>query len=292
VKWPELVAANVDAGTNVDLVVSTQAGFALLIGDGAGHFTLGTQKSVVSTAVGGAHVAVCDVNGNGTADVVVNTGTELDIFPGNGTGGFGIAFVVTPSSMAFAQVGCADLDSDGKMDLVVPGGGRSTLVLRGNGNFTFKPEEYYASNGVSTPPLLTDLTGDGHLDIVQDQDGTSVLVNDGTGHFLPSTTIKSAWSWSTTSGGRRHALAAADMDGDGKRDIIQSGGAGTFGLLLGNGDGTFPFQVGYTQGYTSMISGVADVNGDGHPDVLSLLSEGYNGGSVSVALSTPLTGCY
>ena len=73
------------------------------------------------------------------------------------------------------------------------------------------------------------------------------------------------------------SVALADVNGDGKPDLIvanicvSSGscGNGTVSVLLGNGDGTFKTAVSYSSGgyYASAVA-VADVNGDGIPDLL------------------------
>jgi hypothetical protein len=70
-------------------------------------------------------------------------------------------------------------------------------------------------------------------------------------------------------------LLIADVNGDGKPDVIvinradQNYGDGTVGVLLGNGDGTLqPVQTYHTGGYFATAGTVADVNGDGKPDVV------------------------
>jgi hypothetical protein len=71
------------------------------------------------------------------------------------------------------------------------------------------------------------------------------------------------------------SVAVADVNGDGKPDLLvanysdSSGLNPTVGVLLGNGDGTFQASVTYSSGgYGALSVTVADVNGDGKPDVL------------------------
>ena len=78
-------------------------------------------------------------------------------------------------------------------------------------------------------------------------------------------------------------VAVADVDGDGKPDVLVANicvsinnfsdclpQTGSVGVLLGNGDGTFRATQAYTTGGTYTYSvAVADVNGDGKPDLIA-----------------------
>jgi hypothetical protein len=72
------------------------------------------------------------------------------------------------------------------------------------------------------------------------------------------------------SGGSPYSSVVADVNGDGKLDLIvanyysesQCGPNGSVGVLLGNGDGTFQAAVCYSSGGIEATSvAVADVNG-------------------------------
>src|SRR5208283_4389884 len=96
--------------------------------------------------------------------------------------------------------------------------------------------------------------------------------------------------------GISNSIAEADVNGDGKPDLLVADEyaignccGGAVGVLLGNGDGTFQTAVNYSSGgYAAASIAVADVNGDGKPDLLAAnqcaTSSNCNNGSVAVLL--------
>jgi hypothetical protein len=98
-----------------------------------------------------------------------------------------------------------------------------------------------------------------------------VLLGKGDGTFQPVVTYQSGM------GGNGTSAQVADVDSDGNPDLIvtdqDAGGNGNnqglVGVLLGNGNGTFQAAVTYnTGGFLTNSVAVADVNGDGRPDLL------------------------
>ena len=104
-------------------------------------------------------------------------------------------------------------------------------------------------------------------------------------------------------GGGTESLAIGDVNGDGIPDVViveeclrlRPGdevceGTGQVNVILGNGDGTFQKTVFYSSaGYYGSGIAVADVNGDGRPDLLVANAEAseseYSNGSVAVLLN-------
>jgi VCBS repeat protein len=92
-----------------------------------------------------------------------------------------------------------------------------------------------------------------------------------------------------------------DVNDDGKSDVLVGNfcvsasnfASGTVNVLLGNGDGTFHAAVGYNSGAQGTVSvAVADVNGDGKPDLIVAnfcASNTCTKGSVGVLLSKSTT---
>lgn len=93
--------------------------------------------------------------------------------------------------------------------------------------------------------------------------------------FLPAVT------YSSGEGGNPTSVVVADLNGDGKPDIVVTNECassctygGAVGVLLGNGDGTFQSVTTYLTGVDEYSVAVADVNRDGHPDLVVADSKG------------------
>jgi microcystin-dependent protein len=289
---PDLV---VSYGINYNNVLGV-AGVSVLLGNGDGTF-----RPEQTYQFGNEYVSVvADVNGDGKPDLVTLDGggsySTVSVLLGNGDGTF-----QNPQPVAlgdFGPVAVADVNGDGKADLVtpnhgVPGSpGNTVSVLLGNGDGTFQlpqTRQTFPVGAFPTSVAVVDLNGDSIPDIVtaNRDDGTvSVLLGNGDGTFQKQRTFAAG---SSASGGP-FSVAVADVNGDGKPDIItaNSDGSGypyhpgTVSVLLGNGDGTFQPQQTFPVNVHNLIAplAVADVNGDGKPDIItdsySYHSHGYN----------------
>ena len=169
----------------------------------------------------------------------------------------------------------ADVNHDGHPDVVVANSGSGTVgVLIGKGDGTFLPAVLYDSGGFTAVSIVaSDLNGDGRPDLVVATCAASgsncinalvgVLLGNGDGTFQPVVTY-------STGRDAAIAVAVADLNGDGKADVIVSNNHGAFGLgvLLGNGDGTFQPVVTTSFNGLAFSIATADVNGDGKSDIV------------------------
>ncbi len=287
-----VAVADLNGDAKLDLVVAEPDSqtVGVLFGNGDGTF----QPEVeISLPVVPLAVAIADLNGDGHPDLLVGvaaTEAHLNYFAAllnNGSGQFGSPIYApnpTPNQFVDAdEFSVADVNGDGIPDVLVTGANAEGTVVQmylGQGNGTFTAGELVdESNALRdvTNAVLVDVNGDGCADVV-DVD-TIALV-----HIFPGD-CKGDFDQTNFQvygvGDIGFGLAVADLNGDGRPDIIvggvQGGPGGGFGTETGDtvtvrfstGNGDFgPAQV--YRGDPGMFAlMVADLHGNGHPDVIT-----------------------
>lgn len=283
---------------------------AVLLSKGDGTFAdpvfLNLNGTILDYSM--SSVALGDVNGDGTLDIVATTlggyydAPAIITLLGNKDGSFQPA-VTQPfgSSYTFAGVSLADFNGDGKLDLFISDDGvlgttlPSSSIIFGDNSGQFNTSNAInVTNGLSLRKVLVgDLNGDGKPDLAlvsagvrsgysltTTNRGLIVYLNNGNGTFTAGNTYE------TGSLGGDGLLA--DVNGDGNLDAVftvdypqdvastTSSGAQ---LLLGKGDGTFGTPTNLTLPPSVSLLAAGDLNGAG---VLDLVSFSYTIGPLTI----------
>jgi hypothetical protein len=284
----------IQPGQTVLLLVSgegTSAGdFHLQITNLDQFATPDSTSLLFPAGAGPSSETVGDLNGDGYPDMVVANALSntVSVLLNNGDGTFqaprqyavGSFKVPNPSGGVDTlndfrrQVVLADLTHNGILDIVVTNFDSGDVsVLLGNGDGTFQPQRRFDATSAPFGAAVGDVNGDGIPDIVAIDSQVSgdstiaVLLGGGDGTFRPELTFPAGKVGSYP----LSTVALADLTGNGKLDLIISGGnAFSAEVFLGNGDGTFQLPgVSYPAGRLSAGLAVADITGDGIPDIIT-----------------------
>jgi len=281
------LAADLNGDGVTDLAVGNlpDGGLSVFLSRGDGTFD---PERTYPTGAGPATILDGDLDGDGLRDlVVVNEGLYYPTTPGGvsillGIGGglFGATGDV-PAGPAPASGVIGEFNGDGRTDLAVVNrdtsgtGNGQVLILLGDGRGGFAPGTVLTAGIASWQIAAADFDADGHEDLAVANLGpfvcsdpckgdVSLFLGAGDGSFAPGARV--------TTGGAPVRIVVADVNRDGRPDLVTANASEDIGVLLGNGDGTFapPLRFGMA-GYPYAF-GVADLDGDGLPD-LSVTSD-------------------
>ena len=227
-------------------------------------------------------VRIANLTGNGLPGVISNSAAWVD----TGNGWTSSSTWDSPVSFTTGNGGdsgyrVVDVNNNGLDDIISCSG---SYINTGSGwvsSTTWNTPVCFASNGVSTGAIVVDVNGDGLPDIIQ---GSS----SGTAAYAAWINTGSGWATSTVwappvpfvaSAGLDSGTRIADVNGDGLPDIIQgyadASGTAHYASYLNTGNGwatstvwnppaPFIANAGWDNGVR-----IADVNGDGLPDLIT-----------------------
>ena len=236
-----LALGDVNGDGRLDIVTANTgtSAVAVLTGRAGGSFATATLYPFV---LGDSPYAVAlgDINGDGRPDIVtanyyIHT-TVVLLGQANGRFATGVAYSTTPGSYP-RSVALGDVNGDGQLDIVTANttntsSGTAGVLLGQAGGFA--PARTFPVGGSKPVGIaLGDINGDGWLDIVTaniDTNDAGVLLGQAGRSFAPART------YSTGAGSAPNAVALADMNGDGRLDMVTvNSSSNTVGVLLNTG---------------------------------------------------------
>src|SRR5690349_1970317 len=256
-----------------DVVLTTDHGIRVMLQNSQGQ--LGAVQDYATPANNKLRLA--DFNRDGRLDVVSAGGTTVSVFLQNASGTLDAPrnYVLANTGIADLEVG--DLNNDGRLDIVVMSSGffqyRDLAVLLQDAAGGFAAPAYYDlpvtdnASGIG----VGDVNGDGRADIVVTDDTAMqifVFAQNAGGTFDPPVAYNSG-----ELGSRPMAVDVADMNQDGRADVVVLGQYGNIYVHLQNPDGTLApaklHGIGIATSNNDPHSlAVGDVDGDGKPDVV------------------------
>jgi hypothetical protein len=244
-------------------------------GFSAGSFA---AKTDFTTGAYPRHVSIADLNGDGKSDLVVvnNNGNSISVYRNTSSTG---SVSLAAKSDYFGGTNpfnatVADVDGDGRKDVIVASYGSDSVVVYKNtsvaDSITFGSPAWYRTGTNPIMVAVRDVDNDGKADIVTvNNNGNSVSVLKNTSSAYG---ISFNYKVDFGVGNWPVAVTVADLDGDGLPEIITANNnSNTISVLKNKSTAStlsFTTRTDYATGTSPYQVSCGDLNGDGKPELI------------------------
>ncbi len=300
-----LATADFDGDGRSDLAgVMTDANQVVVIRNGSGSTGIAFGNAdTFATGAAPRYVVTADFNGDGKPDMAVanRNDNSVSVFQDSSVPGkiFFLSKIDFGTGVYPIALATADLDGDGKVDLVTADSVADSVsvfsnITAANGPISFAARMSYAAGSGPVGIAFGDLDGDGLPDMVV-CDATSNQI-----FIFRNTSAPGAISFAPVqnfqTGAISSSVAIADLDGDGKPDVIVTNPGANSVSVFQNASSVgvvgFAAAMTFGSGGGPACLSVSDVNGDGKPDITvadvssnsaAVLQNGSSGGRIVMA---------
>ena len=229
-------------------------------------FNAGGGSLTTPGQVTDASPITADFNGDGRADMLYVAGITATTLLGQANETFSsVTTILRTPPMGF---GVGDVNKDGKPDLVLNFSDHVEIWLgNGDGSFTYSGQLSNDGYGYYSVAAVKDVDGDGNADIlllpystaVGTSNALEVFYGNGDGSFQPAAAIPTT---------RRYTqVVVSDLNLDSQPDLVMTDG-NIIAVLTNQGSRQFSAETYFVAGQTISWLNLADVNGDGFPDIV------------------------
>lgn len=264
-----LAVGDFDGDGHTDIATANNEAQAAYVLRNMGSQPMGfSDPDAVGVESTASSIEAGDFNGDGADDIVVNTPDGVALLQGGPTGVTWTYTLAVGGGQPMHST-LADLDADGRLDLVaaVSGGFGSEprlVIFHGGGDGSFPERVEHPLEGDPWWVVAGDINMDGDLDLAVAEYGVnelSILLGNGLGGFSPRTEIDVCLG--------PQSVAIGDLDNDGASDLV-------VGCMDGNRvqawlqveDGAFELTRWWGTGERPVSVKLADLNLDGQLDIV------------------------